>query len=252
MEQNRIRALWAAGKPVVNGWLSIPSTVTAEINARAGFDSLTVDLQHGLNDYQSALSLLQTISIGESAPMVRVPWLEPGIVGKLLDAGAVGLICPMINSAQDAADLVRYALYAPAGERSFGPTRAIMAHGPDYARVANDQIVTLAMVETTRALEALDEIVATPGLTGVYIGPSDLSLSMGHTPKLDHDAPEVVSAIRRILDTAKAAGIRAGIHCLAPAYAREMLSMGFDLVTVGSDVRILTSATAAALEAVRS
>ena len=113
MEQNRIRALWAADKPVVNGWLSIPSTVTAEINARAGFDSLTVDLQHGLNDYQSALSLLQSISIGESAPMVRVPWLEPGIVGKLLDAGAVGLICPMINSAQDAADLVRLCALRP-------------------------------------------------------------------------------------------------------------------------------------------
>ena len=113
--KNRIRETWAENRPVVNGWLSIPSTVTAEINARAGFDSLTVDLQHGLNDYQSALNLLQIISIGQSAPLVRVPWLEPGIVGKLLDAGAVGLICPMINSAEDAARLVRYALYAPTG-----------------------------------------------------------------------------------------------------------------------------------------
>ena len=250
--KNRIREIWAENRPVVNGWLSIPSAVTAEINARAGFDSLTVDLQHGLNDYQSALNLLQIISIGKSAPLVRVPWLEPGIVGKLLDAGAVGLICPMINSAEDAARLVRYALYAPAGERSFGPTRAIMAHGPDYARAANEQIVTLAMVETKQALDELDGIVATPGLTGVYVGPSDLSLSMGYTPKLDHDEPDVVSTIQRILETAKAAGIRAGIHCLSPAYAREMISMGFDLVTVGSDVRILTSATAEALKAVRN
>ena len=250
--KNRIRETWAENRPVVNGWLSIPSTVTAEINARAGFDSLTVDLQHGLNDYQSALNLLQIISIGKSAPLARVPWLEPGIVGKLLDAGAVGLICPMINSAEDAARLVRYALYAPTGERSFGPTRAIMAHGPDYAQTANEQIVTLAMVETKQALNELDGIVATSGLTGVYIGPSDLSLSMGYTPKLDPDEPAVVSAIQRILETAKTAGIRAGIHCLSPAYAREMISMGFDLVTVGSDVRLLTSATAAALEAVRS
>ena len=250
--KNRIRENWAENRAVVNGWLSIPSTVTAEINARVGFDSLTVDLQHGLNDYQSALNLLQIISIGKSAPLVRVPWLEPGIVGKLLDAGAVGLICPMINSAEDAARLVRYALYAPDGERSFGPTRAIMAHGPDYARVANEQIVTLAMVETKQALEELDGIVATPGLTGVYIGPSDLSLSMGYTPKFDSDEPEVVSAIQRILETAKSAGIRAGIHCLSPAYAKEMISMGFDLVTIGSDVRILTSATVATLEAVRS
>ncbi|GIT54798.1 MAG: hypothetical protein Ct9H300mP16_19580 [Pseudomonadota bacterium] len=142
--------------------------------------------------------------------MARVPWLEPGIVGKLLDAGAVGLICPMINSGQDAADLVRFALYAPDGERSFGPTRAILAHGPDYPRVANAQIVTFAMVETTRALEALDDIVATPGLTGVYVGPSDLSLSMGHIPKLDHDEPEVVAAIQRILNAAKAPGDSCG------------------------------------------
>ena len=181
-----------------------------------------------------------------------MPWLEPGIVGKLLDAGAVGLICPMINSAEDAARLVRYAFYAPTGERSFGPPRAIMAHGPDYAQTANEQIVTLAMVETKQALDELDGIVATSGLTGVYIGPSDLSLSMGYTPKLDPDEPAVMSAIQRILETAKTAGIRAGIHCLSPAYAREMISMGFDLVTVGSDVWLLTSATAAALEAVRS
>jgi 4-hydroxy-2-oxoheptanedioate aldolase len=127
-----------------------------------------------------------------------------------------------------------------------------MAHGPDYARVANEQIVTLAMVETKQALDELDGIVATSGLTGVYIGPSDLSLSMGYTPKLDPEEPAVVSAIQRILETAKTAGIRAGIHCLSPAYAREMISMGFDLVTVGSDIRILTSATVAALEAVRS
>ena len=249
---NRIRDRWEKGEAVINGWLSIPSTVTAEINARAGFDSLVVDLQHGLNDYQSALALLQVISIGNSAPLARVPWLEPGIVGKLLDAGAVGLICPMINSAEDAAAFVRYALYAPDGERSFGPTRAIMEHGPSYADVANEQVVTLAMVETTRALDALDSIVSTPRLTGVYIGPSDLSLSMGYSPGLDQEEPAVVAAIQRILDAAKGAGLRAGIHCLSPAYAKEMISLGFDLVTLATDIRLLTGATAAALSAVRS
>ena len=250
--KNNVREIWAKDRAVVNGWLSIPSTVTAEIKARAGFDSLTVDLQHGLNDYQSALTLLQTVSIGESTPLARVPWLEPGIVGKLLDAGAAGLICPMINSAEEAAALVRYSLYAPEGERSFGPTRAIFEHGSDYATEANKQIVTLAMIETTRALEELDAIVATPGLTGVYIGPSDLSLSMGYTPKLDQDEPAVVAAIERILATAKGAGLRAGIHCLAPSYAKKMIDLGFDLVTLGSDIRLLSSATAAALEEVRA
>ena len=156
--KNKVRELWAEDKAVVNGWLAIPSTVTAEINARAGFDSLTVDLQHGLNDYQSALSLLQAISIGDSTPFARVPWLEPGIVGKLLDAGAVGLICPMINTPEEAEAFVRYARYAPDGERSFGPTRAVFEHGANYANDANRQIVTLAMIETTRALDNLNAI----------------------------------------------------------------------------------------------
>ena len=141
MEQTRIRALWAAGKPVVNGWLSIPSTVTAEINARAGFDSLTVDLQHGLNDYQSALNLLQTISIGASAPMARVPWLEPGIVGKLLDAGAVGLICPMINSAQDAADHGRTAARFALCARLNHFERVYDAHAGDRSHERRTQVL---------------------------------------------------------------------------------------------------------------
>jgi len=249
--KNKVRELWAEDKAVVNGWLAIPSTVTAEINARAGFDSLTVDLQHGLNDYQSALSLLQAISIGDSTPFARVPWLEPGIVGKLLDAGAVGLICPMINTPEEAEAFVRYARYAPDGERSFGPTRAVFEHGANYANDANRQIVTLAMIETTRALDNLNAIVSTPGLTGVYIGPSDLSLSMGYTPKLDQDEPAVVAAIERILTTAKDAGLRAGIHCLAPSYAKKMITLGFDLVTLGNDIRILATATASVIEETR-
>ena len=240
--KNRLNEVWASRGKAVNGWLSIPSPITAEICGRQDYDSITVDLQHGLNDYPDALSMLQALATSDATPLARVPWLEPGIIMKLLDAGALGIICPMVNTRADAEGLVRYANYAPVGERSFGPTRAMMIYGADYPTRANDTVVTLAMIETTQGLENLDEIVRTPGLTGVYIGPSDLSLSMGHTPKLDQDEPVVVEAIKRILKAAQDAGIKACIHCLAPAYAKEMFDLGFDLVTPGSDIRLLTAA----------
>ena len=234
---------WASGRAVINGWLSMPNTVSAEIMSQQDFDSLVIDLQHGLIDYTSALPMLQALAASDVFPLARTPWLEPGIIGKLLDAGALGIICPMVNSAADAEQLVRYAHYAPRGQRSFGPTRALLAHGGDYATRAKDVIVTLAMVETVQALENVDAIVRTPNLTGVYIGPSDLSLSMGHTPKLDQDEPAVVEAIMTILTAAKAAGVKAGIHCISPDYAKSMIAKGFDLVTIGgSDNRILAGA----------
>jgi 4-hydroxy-2-oxoheptanedioate aldolase len=245
--KTRMRDTWAAGNAVVNGWLAIPNTVTAEVTAAAGYDSVLVDLQHGLNDYQMALQMIQAMNGSDVTPLARVPWLEPGIIMKLLDAGALGIICPMINTAADAENFVRYANYAPRGTRSFGPTRAAMTYGADYWSKANDAVVTLAMIETTEALENLDEIVKTPNLTGVYVGPSDLSLSMGYTPKLDQDEPAVVEQITRIRETAHAAGIKAGIHCLSPSYTRKMIDQGFDMVTLGSDLRFLVAGLASAL-----
>ncbi len=249
---NKLRSLWNDGATAVNAWLGIPSTVTAEIVSRQGFDAITVDLQHGITDYSSAVPMLQAISASDATPMARVPWLEPGIIMKLLDAGALGIICPMINTPADAERFVRYCRYAPEGERSFGPVRAGLVHGPAYARQANESIVTLAMIETGQGLANVAEIVRTPGLTGVYIGPSDLGLSLGYEAKLDQTEPVVVDAIKRILEAARDAGIRAGIHCLAPAYAREMLGLGFDLVTLGTDIRLFTAAYADAMRALRA
>ena len=250
--KTRLIDTWAAGEAAINGWLAIPNTVTAELTAKADLDSVTVDLQHGLIDYQAALLMLQALSASGVTPMARAPWLEPGIIMKLLDAGALGIICPMINTAEDAEDLVRYTRYAPRGVRSFGPTRAAVIYGAQFWAQANDTVVTFAMIETAEALENLDAIVSTPDLSGVYIGPSDLSLSMGHTPKLDHDQPEVLAAIERICKAAHRAGIKAGIHCLSPAYAKTMIEAGFDLVTVGSDFRIYATALNDAVTAVRS
>ena len=249
---DRLQATWDRGRGAVNGWLAIPSAVTAEINAQRDFDSLTIDLQHGLIDYQTALSMLQAMTARAPTPLVRVPWLEPGIIMKLLDAGALGVICPMINTREEAAALVRFCRYAPDGERSFGPTRAGMIYGRDYAARANETVKVLAMIETARAFENLAEIVETEGLSGLYIGPSDLALSFGRPPGFDHQDPDMRGRIAEILQAAKGAGLRAGIHCLAPSYAKEMLDLGFDLVTLGSDIRWLNAALAGALRELRT
>ena len=251
MRNNNIKEAWSKGQATVNGWLSIPSSVSAEFMAHQGWDSLTIDLQHGLVDYQTALTMLQAVSSKEATPLARVPWLEAGIIMKLLDAGAYGIICPMINTPEDAQRFVSYCRYAPVGQRSFGPTRAVMYAGADYAQHANETVLTLAMIETRQALDNVEAIAATPGLDGVYIGPSDLSLSMGYAPKLDQEEPVVVEAIEKIRKAAKTAGISAGIHCLEPAYARRMIEQGFDMVTIGSDIRLLSAAANDAVKATK-
>lgn len=242
-----LKSHFRSGGTAVNGWCAIPSPVTAEIIGRAGFDTVTVDLQHGLIDYQMALTLCQVLQ-GLPAPVLaRVPWNEPGIVMKCLDAGFSGVICPMINTAEDARRLVQATRYAPLGARSFGPTRANMVHGAGYAKKANEAVLVLAMIETREALQNLDAILAVEGIDGVYVGPSDLGLSLGYEPTLEPTAPEVIEAFASILSAARAAGRVAGIHCGSPAMIRRMLAQGYHLATLLTDVRLFTSALAGQL-----
>jgi 4-hydroxy-2-oxoheptanedioate aldolase len=246
-----LKTHFATGGSAVNGWCAIPSPVTAEIVGRAGFDMVTVDLQHGLIDYQMALTMLQVLQ-GLPAPvMVRVPWNEPGIIMKCLDAGFAGLICPMINTAEDARRLVQATRYAPLGGRSFGPTRANLVHGAAYSKGANATILVLAMIETREAVQNLDAILAVEGIDGVYVGPSDLGLSLGHEPTLEPTAPEVLSAIAEIVARTRAAGRIAGVHTGSPAMVRAMQAQGFHFASLLTDVRILVSALASQLAAVR-
>ncbi len=241
MRQTRLKNLWAEGKAAVNGWLAIPSSFSAETMAHAGWDSLTIDMQHGVIDYQSLVSLLTAISTTDVTPLVRVPWLDPGIIMKSLDAGAMGIICPMINNAQDARRFACAVRYPPRGNRSFGPIRAQLCYGADYATKANDQIVALAMIETAEAISNLDEILATPGIDGVYIGPADLSMSFGRRPKFDQDDRLVVEAINTVLRKANEHRVVPCIHNATPEYALRMIDKGFRLVTVSSDARLIAS-----------
>ena len=241
MRENRLRTIWKAGGAVVNGWLAIPNSFSAETMAHQGWDSLTIDLQHGMVDYQAMIPMLQAVSTTDTVPVVRVPWLEPGILMKTLDAGAYAVICPMVNTRDDAQRLVAYTHYAPRGTRSFGPVRALLYGGAEYPQHANDTIVRFAMIETAQALDNLDAIMSVEGLDAIYIGPSDLSLSLGCTPTLDDVDPPVAQAIDRILARAKAHGLVAGIHNGSPEAALKRIQKGFQFVTVSSDARLMAA-----------
>jgi 4-hydroxy-2-oxoheptanedioate aldolase len=241
MRENRLRTLWKADQTAVNGWLAIPNGFSAETMAHQGWDSLTIDLQHGVVDYQAMVGMLQAISTTDTVPIVRVPWLEPGILMKSLDAGAYGVICPMINTREDAQKLVAWTHYAPRGVRSFGPVRALLYGGADYPSKANDTIVTFAMIETAQALDNLDDILSVEGLDAIYIGPSDLSLSLGCTPTLDDVDPKAAQAIEHILARARHHNVVAAIHNAGTDSAIKRQAMGFQLVTVSSDARLIAA-----------
>lgn len=244
MIKNKLKATWGTGEPTINGWLSINSPFVAEIMAAQGYDSVTIDMQHGAVSYEGALGMLQAMRASGVVPMVRVPWLDPGAIMKALDAGAYGVICPMVNTRSDAERLVSYMRYPPLGTRSFGPTRANFSAGEGYAAEANGEMLAFAMIETAEAMANLDEIVRTPGLDGVYIGPADLTLGLSEgalAPGFDRTEPEMVAAIHRIRDAAKVAGIRAALHCGTADYAAKAMNWGFDMVTLSNDVRLLAT-----------
>jgi len=254
MIRNELKAKWAAGQATINGWLSVGNAFTAEVMAAQGYDSVSIDVQHGALDYSSVLPMFQAMRASGVVPMARVPWLEPGIVMKVLDAGAYGVICPMVNTAAEAAEFVSYVRYPPVGQRSFGPTRAAFSQGPNIAAEANGEILAFAMIETGEAMSNLDAIAATPGLDGIYIGPADLAFSLGGgrlMPAFDREEPEMIEAIRRVADACKAAGIRAGLHCGTADYGARAVGWGFDMVTVGSDARLMAGAASASVSRFR-
>jgi 4-hydroxy-2-oxoheptanedioate aldolase len=254
MIPNRLKQIWAAGQPTLNGWCSIGNSFTAEIMAAQGFDSVTVDMQHGALDYSHLLPMFQAMRASGACLLARVPWNEPGVIMKALDAGAYGIICPMVNTPEEAARFVSYLRYPPLGQRSYGPTRVSFAAGPDYAAQANGEILAFAMIETADAMTNLDAIAATPGLDGLYVGPADLTLSLSQgrlPPGFDREEPEMIAALHRIVAACRANNIRAALHCGTPDYAARAIGWGFQMVTIGGDSRFLASAASAAVAGFR-
>ena len=254
MIANTLKALWAAGKPTINGWCSIGNPFTAEIMAAQGFDSVTIDMQHGALDYSNVLPMFQAMRASGAVLMARVPWNEPGIIMKALDAGAYGIICPMVNTGEEAARFVSTMRYPPLGQRSFGPTRVSFAAGANYATEANANMLAFAMIETAEGMANLDAIAATPGLDGIYVGPADLTLSLTQgrlPPGFDREEPEMIAALQRIVAACQKNDIRAALHCGTPDYAARAIGWGYSMTTIGGDSRFLAAAAGAAVAGFR-
>ncbi len=252
MRANPLRELARAGAPILNAWLAIPSAYSAEVMGHQGYDSVTVDLQHGMIGFDAAVAMLQALSSTPAVPLARVSKCDYALVMQLLDAGAYGIICPMVSSAREARDFVSYCRYPPAGQRSFGPARGLLYGGPDYFAKADGEIMALAMLETREAVAEADAILATPGLDGIYVGPNDLCLAYGKQPSPETDDPEVAGVIVDLARRTRAAGKVAGIFCSSGNAAGRRIAEGFGMVTPGNDVALLARASKEAIAAARS
>ncbi len=251
MRENTLKTSWQNGNPTFGAWLSSGSPIMAELFGGFDFDYVNIDMQHGLVDYTEALYTLQAMQRVEATPTVRVPWNEPGIIGKVLDAGAMGVIIPMVNSVAEAEQAVAACRYAPAGSRSYGPARAAMALSDgDYASEANDTIACIPMIETVQAIEDIDNILDVPGIDAVYVGPADLSITLGLPPGSDQEAQSFNDALATVVDACNARGITPGIHS-THALAAKRVEQGFRMITITSDTLAMMAGAKAALRTAR-
>lgn len=240
-----LRETWAAGGETLGCWLSIPSVVSAESSGRQPVDYVCIDTQHGAIDYLTSVSMIQAILLGGGTPIVRVPWNEQGIIGKTLDAGAHGVIVPMVNTRAEAEAVVRSARYVPDGARSWGPVMASMRHADNRAW-ANETIAVIPMIETREAIANLDEILAVPGIDAIYVGPADLSISLGLEPSGNADESVLDEALATIVDACTRHGVVPGIHSTGALTARRR-EQGFKMITIMNDALAMRSGYAAEL-----
>ncbi len=248
---NPVKAKLQNGECAIGAWLSIPSPVTAEIIGRAGFDYACTDLQHGMVDYADALAMFQAVELGGSVPFARVTWNEPGIIGRMLDLGAGGVIIPMVNTRADAAAAVASCRYAPAGRRSVGPTRVRIGR-PDYFDGADDYVLCIPMIETAEAVANIDDILSVDGIDAIYVGPSDLAVSLGvGGPGLHNDHPDFAEALATVEASCRRHDVVPGIHTNVDLLERRV-DEGFRLMTVIIDVPTLQTAVAAQLAEARA
>lgn len=251
MRRNRLIEMFSVGEVAVNGWMSIPSAYSAEGAGHQGFDSVTVDLQHGMIGFESAVHMLQALSSTPAVPLVRVPCNDAAQIMHLLDAGAYGIICPMISTPEQAQALVQACRYPPHGTRSFGPARGLLYGGQDYFANANTAILAIPMIETCQGVDNIDRILAVDGIEMIYVGPNDLALDYGEMPGSEPVATQAAEAIAHVLATVRRLGKSAGIFCSGAEAARMRAEQGFSLVTPGNDFGILTRAMANAVQTVR-
>lgn len=251
MRVNKLKIAAAENRPIINGWLAIPSSYSAEIMGHQGYDAVTVDLQHGMIDFASALTMLQAISATPAVPLVRVADSTPAQIMRVLDAGAYGVICPMVSTPEQARRFVSACRYPPEGIRSFGPARGLLYGGADYPQHANREILTLAMIETREGLANIDAILDTDGLDGVFIGPNDLSLTLTGAASAESAHPEMLNAIERVVSRCRQKQKIAGIFCTSGQAAASRIAQGFQFVTPANDVMQLGRASREAIALAR-
>lgn len=245
-----------AGEAVHTGWCNLASPLAAEALAREGFSAVTIDMQHGMWDDAGAQAAVAAVRQGGGSPIVRVPLDEFGTASRMLDWGAEAIIMPMINTADDARRFVAAAKYRPVGERSWAPHRSMMLAGiadqMDYLREANDNVLTLAMIETPEAIRNVAAIAAVPGIDMLFIGPYDLSVALSKGTVLDPHSKDVEAAIDTIVAAAKKAGKLTGLYCATAERAMSVLSRGIAFTAVGNDLGFVRAAAAAQLKVLKS
>ncbi len=245
-----LKARWQRDEVTLGAWCMIPSSLTAEILAKGGFDWVLVDMQHGCMDYQTAVEMIRAIDLAGITPIVRVPWNEPGIVGRMLDAGAMGIVAPMIQNPDEARRLVEACRYPPAGRRSLGPVRVGARDGMGYVAGANNRVCVIPMIETVEALGAVEEIAAIPGVDALFVGPFDLSFSLGLPPGDNDGKAPFDDAIARVNAATRARGIATAVLSTA-ALAPLRASQGFRIISVLTDSQALAAAAQTSLAAAR-
>lgn len=251
MSANPLKEIWAEGGAAFGIWSMTPDAFVAELVARAGYDYVCVDGQHGLADFATMLSIFQAAEAAGAAPLARVLSNDAGAIGRALDAGARGVIVPLVDNAEEAARAVASCRYPPEGSRSYGPVRAAEVFGSNSPQELAGEALCFVMVETEEGLERVEEIAAIPGLDGIYIGPADLALSLGLAPTLEITEEKHVEAVHRIKEACREHGIVAGIHCGSGEWARRHVEAGFDMVTVTMDTKLISDAARHELDAAR-
>ena len=229
-----LKVLWQDGGTALGAWMMLREPLAAEVAALAGYDYICVDMQHGAADEVAAMAMIQAVARTGATPLVRVAFNQPWLIGRALDAGAMGVIVPMVNSADEAAAAVAACRYAPEGTRSIGPVIPGNRHGGAYVTMANRAIACIVMIETVAALESIDSIVSVPGVDAVYIGPADLSMSLGLRPGPDNPGEPFDSALAAVVAACNRHGVVPGIHANA-ALAEKRAGAGFKMITVGFD-----------------
>lgn len=251
MVQNPLLDLWKRDAVAYTGWLSLPSSWSAEVMAHAGYDALVIDMQHGLMDQAGMLSMLQAIGTAQVPSLVRASWNEPSALMRPLDAGAYGVICPMVSTRAQCEAFVAACRYPPNGMRSFGPTRSMVSIGADYVARAEFFALTFAQIETAEGLANVEAIAEVPGLTGLYVGPWDLSLDMGLPAPGNLLDPDLLRACDALLEVTHRRGLIAGIYTSSAEDGCRMASRGFRLVNIATDTALLQRGASAEIRKAR-